>query len=159
MNYNEKSPDIIVFGITIYFLHSAHSISLNVSWTTQRIRQWNNMISENSCQLPFHIPVFWVSWARPMKISLFCFCRYRKFCKENEQKKGPFQFKYASKSKLFDNASNLQGGSLATWAFHQVTSSKGMLTHRKLTIEDIFDLLIKHGSRRRQRKEIVTQHS
>lgn len=46
MNYNEKSPDIIVFGITIYFLHSAHSISLNVSWTTQRIRQWNNMISE-----------------------------------------------------------------------------------------------------------------
>lgn len=53
-------------------------------------------------------------------------------------KRGSFQFKYASNS-------NLKGGSLATLAFHQVTSSKGMLTHSKLTIEDIFDLFINHG--------------
>lgn len=53
-------------------------------------------------------------------------------------KRGSFQFKYASNS-------NLKGGSLATLAFHQVTSSTGMLTHSKLTIEYIFDLLINHG--------------
>lgn len=61
-------------------------------------------------------------------------------------KRGSFQFKYASNSKLLDNcASYPKGGSLATLAFHQVTSSKGMLTHSKLPIEDIFDLLINHG--------------
>lgn len=87
-----------------------------------------------SCQLPFHIPFLGVSWTRPTKDFLFCFCRYRKWTKE-----AYFSLNMQATPIWKDR------GSLATLAFHKLTSSTGMLTHSKLTIEDIFDLLINHG--------------